>query len=109
MNKRGIGATFVRLILCRHYRCEIAAFDIRTKRCDVYGQEEQYASRCLVLYDGLHYDALSVAAFADAPEEIDCTMFDPAAPDAQQVCKFRLIPIGLLLCTTMNSSPMSRL
>ena len=70
----------------RHYRCEIAAFDIQTKRCDVYGQEDQYGSRCLLMYDGLHYDALVVAAFPDAPEETDCTVFDPATPDAEQVC-----------------------
>lgn len=40
----------------------------------------------MVLYDGLHYDAIATAAFIDAPEEVDCTVFDPAAPDAKQVC-----------------------
>ncbi len=25
-------------ILSNHYQCEIAAYDIQTKRCDVYGQ-----------------------------------------------------------------------
>lgn len=39
----------------------------------------------MVLYDGLHYDAMAVAAFADAAEEIDCTVFNPESPDAQQV------------------------
>jgi ubiquitin thioesterase OTU1 len=27
-------------ILARHYGRQIAAYDIQTKRCDVYGQEE---------------------------------------------------------------------
>ena len=26
-------------ILSAHYHCEIAAYDIRTKRCDVYGSD----------------------------------------------------------------------
>jgi hypothetical protein len=26
-------------ILCRHYGREIAAYDIQTRRCDIYGQE----------------------------------------------------------------------
>jgi len=47
--------------VCRHYGREIAAYDIQTQRCDVYGSEEGYEQRAMVLYDGLHYDALALA------------------------------------------------
>lgn len=46
---------------CRYYGREIAAYDIQTQRCDVYGSEEGYSERAMVLYDGLHYDALALA------------------------------------------------
>lgn len=42
--------------------------------------------RCMVVYDGLHYDALAVAAFPDAPEEVDCTLVDMNSPDLELVC-----------------------
>ncbi|KAG2426130.1 hypothetical protein HYH02_014845 [Chlamydomonas schloesseri] len=70
------GGAIELFILAQHYRREIAAFDIRTKRCDVYGQDKGYADRVLLIYDGLHYDALAVAAFEGAPEELDVTCFE---------------------------------
>ncbi|DBA66210.1 TPA: hypothetical protein ACH3X2_002587 [Trebouxia sp. C0005] len=48
-------------IFARHFAREIAAYDIQTKRCDVYGQGEGYRERVMLIYDGLHYDALAVA------------------------------------------------
>lgn len=45
-------------ILASHYRVEIAAYDIQTERCDVYGEGEGYDDRIMVIYDGLHYDAI---------------------------------------------------
>lgn len=51
----------LRLTCCRHFAREIAAYDIQTKRCDVYGQGEGYRERVMLIYDGLHYDALAVA------------------------------------------------
>lgn len=62
-------------ILSKHFKTEIAAFDIRTKRLDVYSSEQNYKDRCYLLYDGLHYDPLAVSLFEDAPEEIDLTVF----------------------------------
>ncbi|KXZ49583.1 hypothetical protein GPECTOR_20g439 [Gonium pectorale] len=71
------GGAIELFILAQHYRTEIAAFDIQTKRCDVYGQDKGYPDRCMLIYDGLHYDALAVAAFEGAPEELDVTLFRP--------------------------------
>lgn len=64
-------------ILARHYETEIAAYDIQTKRCDVYGQGSGYRDRVMLIYDGLHYDALALSVFEGAPEELDVTKFEP--------------------------------
>ncbi|KAG2488512.1 hypothetical protein HYH03_013015 [Edaphochlamys debaryana] len=76
------GGAIELFILAQHYGTEIAAFDIQTKRCDIYGQDKGYPDRCLLLYDGLHYDAMAVAAFEGAPEELDVTRFERGAPGA---------------------------
>ena len=60
-------------ILSKHLRKEVAAFDIQTQRVDVYGHGEGYTERVMVVYDGLHYDALAVAASPGAPESKDVT------------------------------------
>ena len=49
-------------ILAKHFGREIAAYDIQTERCDVYGQGDAYEERVMLLYDGLHYDALALNA-----------------------------------------------
>ncbi|KAL0050495.1 hypothetical protein WJX82_000792 [Trebouxia sp. C0006] len=69
-------------IFARHFAREIAAYDIQTKRCDVYGQGEGYPERVMLIYDGLHYDALALAAFKDAPEELDVTITEQASQQA---------------------------
>ncbi|KAK8461653.1 hypothetical protein SEVIR_1G075900v4 [Setaria viridis] len=48
-------------ILSEYYGREIAAYDIQTTRCDLYGQEKNYSERVMLIYDGLHYDALAVS------------------------------------------------
>lgn len=62
-------------ILAEYYGREIAAYDIQTTRCDLYGQENKYPERVLLIYDGLHYDALAMSPSQEAPEEFDQTIF----------------------------------
>ncbi|KAJ3708418.1 hypothetical protein LUZ61_012123 [Rhynchospora tenuis] len=62
-------------ILSEYYGREIAAYDIQTTRCDLYGQEKKYNERVMLIYDGLHYDALAMTPFESAPEEFDQTIF----------------------------------
>ncbi|XP_062077736.1 OVARIAN TUMOR DOMAIN-containing deubiquitinating enzyme 2 [Humulus lupulus] len=62
-------------ILAEYYGREIAAYDIQTTRCDLYGQEMRYFERVMLIYDGLHYDALAMSPFEGAPEEFDQTIF----------------------------------
>ncbi|PNH03286.1 Ubiquitin thioesterase OTU1 [Tetrabaena socialis] len=79
------GGAIELFIFSEHYGVELAAFDIRTRRCDVYGQDKGYDTRALLIYDGLHYDALAVAAFEGAPEELDVTMFSPGGRDGAAI------------------------
>ncbi|KAI3849042.1 hypothetical protein MKX03_011485 [Papaver bracteatum] len=62
-------------ILADYYGREIAAYDIQTLRCDLYGQAMNYSERVMLIYDGLHYDALALSPFEGAPEEFDMTVF----------------------------------
>lgn len=62
-------------ILSEYYEREIAAYDTQTTRCDLYGQDRGYGERVMLIYDGLHYDALAMTPFESAPEEVDQTIF----------------------------------
>lgn len=66
-------------ILAEHFQCEIAAYDICTKRRDLHGEGQGYEKRCMLIYDGIHYDALALAADASAAEAEDVTMFQTGA------------------------------
>lgn len=44
-----------------------------------------YPDRSLVIYDGLHYDALAVEAFEGAPEELDVTAFEPGSQAGSRI------------------------
>jgi hypothetical protein len=61
-------------ILSEHYQREIAAYDIRTGRCDCYGQGRGFTERGMLLYDGLHYDAMAVQSSPGAGEATDITL-----------------------------------
>eukprot|EP00927_Polykrikos_kofoidii_P048809 TRINITY_DN43006_c0_g1_i1.p1 TRINITY_DN43006_c0_g1~~TRINITY_DN43006_c0_g1_i1.p1 ORF type:complete len:289 (-),score=39.11 TRINITY_DN43006_c0_g1_i1:252-1118(-) len=63
-------------IFAEHFQCEIAAFDVCTMRRDLYGEGSGYSRRCMVLYDGIHYDALALTPKTDSAEAEDTTMFD---------------------------------
>lgn len=52
---------------------------------DIYGQDEGYEERVMLIYDGLHYDALAIAADYGAPSDADITIFDPRDSDAAAI------------------------
>ena len=83
-------------ILSKHYRREISAFDIQTKRCDVYGSGCGYAERAMVVYDGLHYDALALSPFEGAPEDFDITLLDTSSHMCLQATEVSKRPPSLL-------------
>ncbi|EYU34352.1 hypothetical protein ABFS82_11G034100 [Erythranthe guttata] len=75
LNPEKWGGAIELAILAEYYGREIAAYDIQNTRCDLYGQEKKYEERVMLIYDGLHYDALSMCPFEEAPEEFDQTIF----------------------------------
>ena len=68
-------------ILAKHHRKEIAAYDIQTQRCDVYGTGEGYSERVMLIYDGLHYDAMALT-YEGAPPDMDITIVPSTGPEA---------------------------
>ncbi|KXS12019.1 ubiquitin thioesterase OTU1 [Gonapodya prolifera JEL478] len=61
-------------ILSEHFRVEIASVDVSTGRVDRFG-EGRWSQRVFVIYSGIHYDAIAVTPFADAPQDFDQTRF----------------------------------
>ncbi len=41
----------------------------------------------MLIYDGLHYDAMAVAAFEGAPEELDVTILEPSSKSAEAIIR----------------------
>ena len=69
-------------ILAEHFAVELAAFDVQTKRVDVFGQGSGYATRVYLLYDGLHYDLIVrqlVEGASQRPEAAPLRSSPPAA------------------------------
>ena len=69
-------------ILAKHFGREIAAYDIQTERCDVYGQGDAYEERVMLLYNGLHYDALALNAPGGGRGD-DVTVVPSRGPEAE--------------------------
>ncbi len=84
-DRRRWGGAIELSILSRRLGVEIAAFDVQTKRVDVYGQGEGYSKRVLTIYNGLHYDALAVAAAPGAPESRDVVAVPSAGARTEEV------------------------
>ena len=72
-------------ILAKHFASEIAAFDIQTCRCDVFGQGLGYTTRAYLLYDGVHYDLIVKQLFDGAPQELDVSVFSADDDSATMV------------------------
>ncbi|KAG6535917.1 hypothetical protein ZIOFF_000948 [Zingiber officinale] len=43
--------------------------------CMARKQEKNYSERVMLIYDGLHYDALAMSPYDGVPEEFDQTIF----------------------------------
>ncbi|KAJ1309547.1 hypothetical protein OPQ81_006320 [Rhizoctonia solani] len=61
-------------IFSDHFRTEIDSYDVETGRCDKFG-EGKYDNRCILIYSGIHYDAVSLAPIRDAPPDFHTTVF----------------------------------
>lgn len=61
-------------IFSNYYKTEIDSIDIATCRVDRFGQG-MYSNRVVVLYSGIHYDAVALAPTLNSPKEFDTTSF----------------------------------
>ena len=77
LNPASWGGQIELSIFSRVLRVEIAAFDVIRDRFDVYGTEDKYKRRIMVIYDGIHYDALAFCFDPSLPEEMDVVQFSP--------------------------------
>ncbi|KAF8643845.1 hypothetical protein AX16_008862 [Volvariella volvacea WC 439] len=67
-------------ILAAHYDIEIASIDVETGRIDHFSPPSgAFSSRCILLYSGIHYDAVSLAPSIDSPSEWHQTIFPVAS------------------------------
>ncbi|KAG0309857.1 ubiquitin-specific protease otu1, partial [Linnemannia gamsii] len=71
-------------IFSDYYKIEIDSIDVSTNRVDRFGnveREGQYDQRALVMYSGIHYDAVALTPSLDIPAECDQTQFETASED----------------------------
>ncbi|KAH7341097.1 hypothetical protein B0J17DRAFT_694545 [Rhizoctonia solani] len=61
-------------VFSEHFRTEIDSYDVETGRCDKFG-EGKYDNKCILIYSGIHYDAVSLAPTRDAPPDFHTTVF----------------------------------
>ncbi|KAI8379125.1 ubiquitin thioesterase OTU1-like protein [Radiomyces spectabilis] len=77
-------------IFSQHFGIEIDSIDVQTGRIDKFG-EGAYAERVLILYSGIHYDAVGLAPTIDSPPDFDQTRFpvgdDALLPAAQKLAE----------------------
>ncbi|CAO3611803.1 unnamed protein product [Mucor hiemalis] len=61
-------------ILSSHFKIEIDSIDVQTGRIDKFG-EGCYDERVVIVYSGIHYDALALAPTSESPADFDQTRF----------------------------------
>lgn len=62
-NPQNWGGEIELLILSHFYKKQIAAFDIESNNCFIYGEDVGFTERIMLVYDGLHYDALAISPY----------------------------------------------
>ncbi|KAI7822857.1 hypothetical protein BC939DRAFT_452823 [Gamsiella multidivaricata] len=67
-------------IFSEHYNIEIDSIDVATNRVDRFG-EGKYSLRTVLMYSGIHYDAVALTPGLDIPAECDQTQFDTTFDD----------------------------
>lgn len=61
-------------ILSEHFKIEVAVFDVQTTRVDMYGEGSKYEQRMYLLYNGIHYDPMSLNSSELSSESSDVTV-----------------------------------
>jgi len=102
-------------IFASNYQCEIAAWDVCSKRSNIFGEGSGYKKRIYLLYDGVHYDVLAQNVDgANGAQTNDVTIFNPnddlAFSQAASICenhfkqkKFTNVYTYKIKCNTCQS------
>ncbi|KAF9953915.1 hypothetical protein BGZ72_005073 [Mortierella alpina] len=80
MRENSWGGAIELAIFSEHFKIEIDSIDVSTNRVDRFG-EGQYSQRVLLMYSGIHYDAVALTPGLEFPAECDQTQFDAGAED----------------------------
>lgn len=67
-------------IFSEHYKIEIDSIDVSTNRVDRFG-EGKYNQRAILMYSGIHYDAVALTPALDIPADCDQTQFEIGLED----------------------------
>lgn len=62
-------------VLSEHFETELRATDIQTLNVQRYGECKGYQHAAYLLFDGAHYDPVTLAPFRGAPETLDRRLF----------------------------------
>ncbi|EGG09943.1 uncharacterized protein MELLADRAFT_74313 [Melampsora larici-populina 98AG31] len=69
-------------ILSGHYQTEICSIDVKTGRIDRFGESENYSNRIILIYSGIHYDALTLTPdLSTTDTSFDTTIFSTSQDD----------------------------
>eukprot|EP01134_Creolimax_fragrantissima_P007856 CFRG7856T1 len=73
-------------ILASYFQTEIVVCDTQTLRLDRFGSDCDYKQRIMIIYDGVHYDALALTPWTGAPQEQDTTVFSTSDDGILKKC-----------------------
>ncbi|CAE6463330.1 unnamed protein product [Rhizoctonia solani] len=73
-----------------YFQTEIDSYDVETGRCDKFG-EGKYNNKCILIYSGIHYDAVSLAPTRDAPPDFHTTVFPVEGSDSISQAASKLV------------------
>lgn len=74
VKKDSWGGAIELFILSEKYQVEICSIDVQTCRVDRFGQGK-FGKTVIVLYSGIHYDAVALTPSLDSPTAFDQTQF----------------------------------
>ena len=104
INPQTWGGEIELMILSQYYQKQIATYDIQTTNCYVYGSDSGFSERAMLVYDGIHYDALARSPYKDAPEELDVTIYDTLSHEGHMITEGAVsLVTSLLLCRHATS------
>ncbi|KAG2445283.1 hypothetical protein HYH02_008750 [Chlamydomonas schloesseri] len=72
-------------ILAQAYGMEIAAWNIESKKEHVFGEESGYKKQVMVIYNGVHYDALAVCSHPRASPDDDGLSYNPRSKRGKMI------------------------